>query len=163
MSIEKRVVEMYTVDHLRCAGIGSSWRGVRGLVTQPPLNGAVVVPKKAAITAASTGGLVTAVLASVCCIGPLVFAALGVGMGATGFLADTAGFLKALMPYRPVFIGLTMLLVGISLYLAYRIPMSTVCGSREVCALGVMSGANRTRLWALAVLAVVLIVAPYWL
>jgi Putative silver efflux pump len=47
------------------------------------------------------GGLVAAFFTSVCCIGPVVLAVLGVGVGTTGFLAVTAGFLKALLPYRP--------------------------------------------------------------
>lgn len=109
-----------------------------------------------------TGGLVAAFFASICCIGPVVFAALGVGIGATGFLAGTAGFLKALLPYRPVFIGLTMLLLGISFYQAYRRPKS-VCAPGEVCASGATNGAHRTLLWVLAVLVLVLILAPYWL
>ena len=44
-------------------------------------------PPKGSVTILSVGGLSTAVLASVCCIVPLVFAALGVGVGATGFFA----------------------------------------------------------------------------
>ena len=114
-------------------------------------------------TTTMVSGLVAAFFASICCIGPVVFAALGVGMGATGFLAGTAGFLKVLLPYRPVFIGLAMLLLGISFYLAYRRPKSAVCASGEVCVPGTLSGANRTVLWVLAVLALVLIFTPYWL
>ncbi len=49
---------------------------------------------------ASIGGIIAAFLASLCCIGPVLFAALGVGAGATGMLASTAGFLKAFVPYR---------------------------------------------------------------
>lgn len=107
------------------------------------------------------GGIVTAFVASSCCIGPVVFAALGVG--ATGFLAGTAGFLKALLPYRPIFIGLTLILLAISVYLAYRRPSYTVCVAGDVCAPGVVRGENRTLLWVLAVLTLVLILAPYWL
>lgn len=106
----------------------------------------------------AVGGLVTAFLASICCIGPLVFAALGIGVGATGYLVGTAGFLKALLPYRLVFIGLTMLLLGISFYLAYW-KSRPVCGPGTVCAPGV----NRTLLWLTATLAIVLVLAPYWL
>jgi mercuric ion transport protein len=126
------------------------------------LNGSGAESKKTAITAASTGGLITALLASVCCLGPLVLAALGVGVGATGFLAGTAGFLKALLPYRPAFIGVTVLLLAVSFYLAYRKPKSAVCAVGEVCAPGAMSGSNWTLLWGLAVLALALILAPYW-
>lgn len=109
------------------------------------------------------GGLVAAFLASLCCIGPLVLAALGVGVGATGFWADMAGAFKGIVPYRPVFIGLTVFLLGFSFYLAYRKPKSAACSQGEVCAQGAMSKANRRVLWALAVLTLVLLLAPYWL
>lgn len=108
------------------------------------------------------GGLVAAFFASLCCIGPFVLAALSVSVGATGLWVDTAGALKGTLPYRPVFIGLTMLLLGLSFYQAYRQPKS-VCVLGEVCTPGAMSRENRTVLWALAVLALVLILAPYWL
>lgn len=104
------------------------------------------------------GGLVAAFFASLCCIGPLVLAALGVGVGATGFWADTAGALKGILPYRPLFIGLTVVLLGVSFYLAYWKPRP-VCGPGTVCAPSV----NRTLLWLAATLAIVLVLAPYWL
>lgn len=106
-------------------------------------------------------GVVTAFLASICCIGPVMFAALGIGVGITGFLADTAAFLRFLLPYRPIFIGLTILLLGISFYLAYR-RSQPVCVSERVCVTGAIHRANRTVLWVLAVLALGLIVAPSW-
>lgn len=118
-------------------------------------------PDRAALTAASMGGLAAAFLASMCCVGPLVFAALGVGVGATGFLAGTAGFLKALLPYRPFFIGLTVLMLGLSLYLAYQKPKA-VCLPSSVCA-PQGGGRSRTMLWVIAVIALVLVLAPYWL
>lgn len=106
-------------------------------------------------------GLVAAFFASICCIGPLVLTALGVGIGATGFLACTAGFLKGLLPYRPAFIGLAILLLGGSFYLAYRRPMSAACAPGEVCA--TRNGVTRAWFWVTAVFALVLILAPYWL
>lgn len=109
------------------------------------------------------GGLVAAFFASICCIGPLVFAALGVGVGATGVLAGTAGFLKGLLPYRPAFIGLTILLFGISFYLAYGKPKFAVCAPGEVCAPVTRSGVNRGWFWVIAAFALVLVLAPYWL
>lgn len=120
-------------------------------------------PPKDPVTTFSVGGLSAALLASVCCIGPLVFAALGVGVGATGFLADTAGVLKGLLPYRLAFIGLTILLLGIGFYLAYRKPESVRCAPGEVCAQGNPKDGNRTWLWIMASLALMLVLAPYWL
>ena len=118
---------------------------------------------KSSVTILSVGGLSAALLASVSCIGPLVFAALGVGVGATGFLAGTAGLLKELLPYRPAFIGLTMLLLSIVFYLAYGKPQSTGCAPGEVCAPGTRSGVSRTWFWIMAAFSLVLILAPYWL
>lgn len=118
---------------------------------------------KSSMTILSVGGLSAALLASVCCIGPLVFAALGVGIGATGFLAGAAGLLKGLLPYRPVFIGLTILLLSIGFYLAYGKPQSVVCEPGEACAPGTGSGVSRAWFWIMAAVALVLILAPYWL
>lgn len=120
-------------------------------------------PPKDPVTIFSVGGLSAALLASVCCIGPLVFAALGVGAGATGFLVDTAGVLTGLLPYRSAFIGLTILLLGIGFYLAYRKPESVRCAPGEVCAQGSLKSGDRTGLWIIASLALVLILVPYWL
>ncbi len=122
-----------------------------------------VKPSNNPVTILSVGGLSAALLASVCCIGPLVFAALGVGVGATGFWAGTAGVLKGLLPYRPAFIGLTMLLLSISFYLAYRKPETARCATGEVCAQGSLKSRNRTWLWIMASLALALVLAPYWL
>ena len=114
------------------------------------------------VASTSIAGLIAAFLASVCCIGPLVLAALGVGVGATGALASTTGFLKALLPYRDVFVGLTLLLLGISFYQAYRKPLP-VCVTEQGCATRSASGLNHIWLWMIAALALVLVLAPYWL
>lgn len=117
---------------------------------------------KASMTASTAGGLLAAFLASICCIGPVVFAALGVGVGATGFLAGTAGVLKVLLPYRPLLIGLTMVFLGVSFYVAYRKP-AIGDASCQTCV--PVSGVrpNRWLLWIIAGLAVALVLAPYWL
>jgi mercuric ion transport protein len=54
-------------------------------------------------------GILSAIGASICCIGPLVLLALGVG-------GAWIGSLTALEPYRPIFIGLTPLLLGFAFY-----------------------------------------------
>jgi mercuric ion transport protein len=110
----------------------------------------------------AVAGLVAAFLASICCIGPVIFAALGVGVGATGLLAHTAGVLKVLLPYRPVFIGLAALLLGVSFYLAYRKPVGreTSC---QACMPASGFRPNRWLLWIIAGLTVALVLAPYWL
>jgi mercuric ion transport protein len=118
--------------------------------------------KTTAVVAGTVGGLLAAFLASVCCIGPVVFAVLGVGVGATGFLADTTGILKALVPYRPLMIGLTALFLGVGFYVAYR-NVSSPCGTEGVCTARPVKGASRKLLWMMAAVALMLILAPYWL
>jgi mercuric ion transport protein len=110
----------------------------------------------------SVVALSTALLASVCCIGPLLLVTLGIGVGATGALAGTTEFLKRLLPYRPLFVGLTLLLFGASFYMAYR-NSSSAFGTEGVCTARSAKGANRKWLWVMAALAFVLILAPYWL
>ena len=67
----------------------------------------------------TSGSLISALFASVCCIGPVFFAALGIGAGATGLLADVARSLGWLTPFRPIFIGLTLIFLGVGFYRAY--------------------------------------------
>lgn len=63
-----------------------------------------------------------AIGASVCCVGPLILLTLGVG-GA--WVAN----LTALGPYRPFFIGLTMLFLGFAFYKLYLLPQTCILGS----------------------------------
>lgn len=141
-------------EPLLIAGLGSASHATE--------NAQTVCTERAALTATSMGGLGAAFLASLCCIGPLVFAALGLGVGATGFLAGTAGFLKTLLPYRPIFIGLTVLLLGIAFFLAYRRPVA-LGPSREACPPALSLQWRRWLLWLAAGLGTALVLAPYWL
>lgn len=141
-------------EPLLIRGLGSAYHATEKAGTAPT--------ERAALMATSMGGLVAAVLASVCCIGPLVFAALGVGIGGTGLLADTAGFLKGLLPYRPWFIGLTVLLLGVSFYLACR-KLTSACAPGSICASRETTRASRVLLWVVTAIALVLVLAPYWL
>jgi hypothetical protein len=147
------------------AAVESTRNGMPSPVPAASLSGTTVPRReieKTAVTASTAGGLLAAFFASVCCIGPVVFAALGVGVGATGFLAGTADFLKALLPYRPLFIGLTVLLLGVGFYTAYR-NASSPCGTEGACIARPAKGTSRKLLWMMAAVALMLILAPYWL
>ena len=113
------------------------------------------------VAAASAGGVIAAFLASLCCVGPVVFGALGVGVGATGFLASTADALSVLVPYRPIFIVLAILGIGISFYTVYKQPRA-VCDAIGTCA---QAGpkALRALVWIAAWTALTLILSAYWL
>ncbi|HBP87624.1 MAG TPA: mercuric transporter MerT family protein [Nitrospirales bacterium] len=111
---------------------------------------------------ASVGGIIAAFLASLCCIGPVLFAALGVGVGATGFLANTAGFLKAFVPYRPFFIVVALVAIGAGFYLVYRRPKAP-CASDAHCTDSRTGSKSVVLLWLATVLTLFFVLSPYWL
>jgi mercuric ion transport protein len=57
-------------------------------------------------------GILAAVGASICCVGPLVLLALGVS-------GAWIGSLTAFEPYRPVLIGLTLLFLALAFHRLY--------------------------------------------
>lgn len=59
----------------------------------------------------SVGSIITAVLASLCCIGPLLLVGFGIG---------SVAFFSRFDAYRPYFIGLAVLLLIPAFYLAYK-------------------------------------------
>jgi mercuric ion transport protein len=59
-------------------------------------------------------GILSAIGASICCVGPLVLLALGVS-------GAWIGSLTALEPYRPILIGLTLLFLGFAFYRLYLV------------------------------------------
>ncbi|HHT9155870.1 MAG TPA: mercuric transporter MerT family protein [Candidatus Tripitaka sp. YC43] len=93
------------------------------------------------------GSILTAILASSCCIGPLVLAAIGVG---------GASFFAPIAKYRPIFIGITFALIGVSYYFIY--------GRKRACCPG-ESTKRRWRqevpLWIITAVAVGLVAFTY--
>lgn len=97
------------------------------------------------------GGL-AAILASSCCLGPLLLIMLG-------FSGTWIASLALLEPYRPVFIGVAL----VSLMFAYRrirLPASA-CQPGEACALPQVRTTYRILFWLVAALALIALVFPY--
>ncbi len=93
------------------------------------------------------GSILTAILASSCCIGPLVLAAIGV---------SGASFFAPITKYRPIFIGITFALIGVSYYFTY--------GRGKTCCQGESNKrrwAQEVPLWAITAIAVGLVVYTY--
>lgn len=67
-------------------------------------------------------GVLAAIGASVCCVGPLVLLALGIG-------GSWVSSLTAMDPYRPVFIGLTLLFLGLAFRKLYLVPRACTPGT----------------------------------
>lgn len=97
------------------------------------------------------GGL-AAILASTCCLGPLVLVALG-------FSGAWIGNLTALEPYRPVFIGAAL----VAMFFAYQRIFRPVqaCKPSEVCAVPHVKSTYKVIFWLVAALVVIALVFPY--
>ena len=97
------------------------------------------------------GGL-AAILASVCCLGPLVLIALG-------FSGAWIGNLTVLEPYRPIFIGAALM----AMFFAYRriFRSAQACKPGEVCAIPQVRGTYKFIFWVVIVLVVVALAFPY--
>jgi mercuric ion transport protein len=98
----------------------------------------------------NTGSVLTAFIASLCCIGPVIFAILGLG---------GAGIFLGLETYRPYFIILTIIFLGISFYLTYR-KREVVCED-GTCIIQRGSRWSKISLWMITLFAVLFMVFPY--
>ena len=96
------------------------------------------------------GGL-AAILASTCCLGPLVLITVGVS-GA--WISN----LTLLEPYQPFFVGAAM----IALLLAWRRiwRLAAACEPGQVCAIPQVNRAYKTLFWVVAALVIVALGFP---
>ncbi|MDP1692482.1 MAG: mercuric ion transporter MerT [Burkholderiaceae bacterium] len=97
------------------------------------------------------GGL-SAILASTCCLGPLVLVTLG-------FSGAWIGNLTALEPYRPLFIGAALVAMFFAWRRIYRPTQD--CKAGEVCAIPQGRSSYRILFWAVAALVLIALGFPY--
>ena len=102
-------------------------------------------------TALVAGGL-AALLASTCCLGPLVLVTLGIS-------GAWIGNLSALEPYRPIFIGAAL----VAMFFAYRriFRPAQECKPGEVCAVPEIRRGYQIMFWIVAALVLVALAFPY--
>lgn len=98
-----------------------------------------------------TSGL-AALLASTCCLGPLVLVTLGLS-------GAWIGTLTVLEPYRPIFIGIAL----VAMFFAWRRIFRPVqaCKPDEVCAVPQVRTAHKMIFWAVALLVLIALGFPY--
>ena len=111
-----------------------------------------VVPQKKAESGVLVAGGIAAVLASTCCLGPLVLVALG-------FSGAWIGNLAVLEPYRPWFIGAALIALFFAGRRIFR-PVDT-CKPGEVCALPTARRAYKVLFGIVAGLVIVALAFPY--
>jgi mercuric ion transport protein len=98
-------------------------------------------------------GVGAAIIGSLCCVGPLVLLALGVS-------GAWIGQLTALEPYRPVFIGLMVIFLGLAFRQLYLLPPR--CKPGEICADPRHLRRQRGIFWVVVVGLVALIAFPWF-
>jgi mercuric ion transport protein len=99
---------------------------------------------------ALVAGVLAGIGASACCMGPLVLLSLGIG-------GSWVGSLTAMSPYRPIFIVLTLLFLGLAFRKLYLAPQ--VCAPGMPCAEPPIRR-QRLTFWFVTFLLLVLLAVP---
>lgn len=94
-----------------------------------------------------------AIGASLCCIGPLVLLALGIG-------GTWISNLAALEPYRPVFVVTTLVFLFMAFRKLYLVPRQCVPG--DTCAIPTTLRNQRIIFWVVAFILIALLTFPYY-
>lgn len=102
----------------------------------------------------ATGGLLGAVLASACCIAPLVLAVLGIS-------GAWIGNLTALATYKPYFLGGAVLCLAGGFWQVYG-RRRTECADGTTCVRPVSSRLTRSVLWVATGLVVLSATVNFW-
>jgi mercuric ion transport protein len=98
-------------------------------------------------------GILSAIGASICCVGPLVLLALGVS-------GAWIGSLTALEPYRPILIGVTVVFLGLAFYRLYVVRPA--CSPESACGNPRSLRRQRMAFWIVTVLVLGLIAVPWF-
>jgi len=99
------------------------------------------------------GAIGAAIAASICCIGPLALALLGLGGGA---------ILVAMTPYRPLFVGACVLFLGAAFYLAFRRSPANHCVPGSTCEAPNSRTRQRLVLWIITALVSLIVAFPLY-
>ena len=98
-------------------------------------------------------GLIAGITASACCIGPLVLLILGIS-------GSWISNLTALEPYRPIFIGITLLFLGLAFRKLYLAPQS--CAVESPCAQPANLRKQRLLFWLVTAVITLMIAFPWY-
>lgn len=102
----------------------------------------------------ATGGVIGALLASSCCILPLVLLTLGVS-------GAWIGNLTALEPYKPYLATVALVVIGLGFRQVY-FTAKPACADGSYCARPASEAVIKTALWFASVLVVLAITIRWW-
>lgn len=102
----------------------------------------------------AAGGIVGAIIASSCCVLPLVLITLGVS-------GAWIGNLTALEPYKPYFLPVTAILLGAGFWHVYFKPKRD-CADGSYCARPRSGRITQIALWLATALALLAATVDYW-
>ncbi len=103
---------------------------------------------------AATGSVIGAILASSCCIVPLVL----VTLGASG---AWIGNLTVLEPYKPLFATVTFVFLGFGYWQVYR-KREVACEKGSYCATPVADRIAKSALWSATILVLLALTIDFW-
>lgn len=89
------------------------------------------------------GSVVAGLLASICCIGPVVFAILGM---------SGVSFIQKFEEYRSLFIVVAVSLLGLAFYFTYKKKPADDCALGSFCANPKSDRINKIILWGATIL-----------
>lgn len=116
-----------------------------------PASNPIVDPGPAGRGSLWAGGL-AAVLASTCCLGPLLLLSLG-------FSGAWIGNLTALEPYQPIFLGVALVAMGLAWRRIWRPAAS--CAPGQSCAIPRITRSYKLAFTVVAVLIAVALLFPF--
>ena len=102
----------------------------------------------------ATGGVIGAILASTCCIAPLVLLTLGIS-------GAWIGNLTALEPYKPIFAGVALVFIGLGFRQVY-FKAKPACEDGSYCARPESALITKSALWLSTVLVVLALTINWW-
>jgi mercuric ion transport protein len=105
-------------------------------------------------TTALICGFLAGIGASACCVGPLLLLSLGIS-------GAWISHLTALERYRPLFLLLTFVFIGLVFRRLYLVPQS--CDTGEVCLADLTRRTQRLLFWIVAPLVLGLAASPWFL
>ena len=97
--------------------------------------------------------VLAAIVGSLCCVAPLVLLTLGIS-------GAWISQLTALEPYRPIFIGVMLVFMGLAFRRLYIVPAE--CAADEVCANPRLQRRQRQIFWVVVVGLAALIAFPWY-